>query len=234
MSKKRRYAMKVYHGSYTKVNRIDLTKCASHKDFGRGFYVTKFRKHAESWAEIIGEKNGTQGVITEFDFIEGSFTESICKIKRFERYNEEWLNFVILNRNRKTQEPAHDYDIVEGPVANDKIQNTLRLYLNGKIEKDKFLQMLMHHEETHQICFCTLNSLQAIERTDCMPTMDIVMLTEPLLKQLVLDLQIGEDKATDIFYASKIFAQVSDENTDLYKKSWQEIYEMLKEELKHP
>ncbi|MDR3189268.1 MAG: DUF3990 domain-containing protein [Prevotellaceae bacterium] len=33
--------MKVYHGSYLKIDKIDLSKCEPHKDFGRGFYVTK-------------------------------------------------------------------------------------------------------------------------------------------------------------------------------------------------
>jgi hypothetical protein len=48
--------MKVYHGSYIKIDKIDLSKSQPRKDFGKGFYVTKFRKHAENWAAIIGEK----------------------------------------------------------------------------------------------------------------------------------------------------------------------------------
>ncbi|MDR0575273.1 MAG: DUF3990 domain-containing protein [Tannerella sp.] len=122
--------MKVYHGSYTKIERIDLSKCMPHKDFGRGFYVTKFREHAENWAKIIGEKNDTQELVTEFDYTETAFAKSICKIKHFDRYDEEWLDFVVMNRDRKIAEPAHDFDIVESPVANDKVQVTLRLYLN--------------------------------------------------------------------------------------------------------
>jgi len=39
--------MKVYHGSHIKVDKIDLSKCKPNKDFGRGFYVTKLRYHAE-------------------------------------------------------------------------------------------------------------------------------------------------------------------------------------------
>ena len=73
--------MKVYHGSYIKIDKIDLSKSQPRKDFGKGFYVTKFRKHAENWAAIIGEKHSTEGVVTEFDFIDNDFTESICNIK---------------------------------------------------------------------------------------------------------------------------------------------------------
>ena len=32
--------MKVYHGSYMKVDKIDLSKSKPNKDFGKGFYVT--------------------------------------------------------------------------------------------------------------------------------------------------------------------------------------------------
>jgi len=47
----------------------------------------------------------------------------------------------------------------------------------------------------------------------------------------MLDNQIDETQATDIFYNSETFAQLSDESTELYKHSWQEIYEILKKEL---
>jgi hypothetical protein len=109
--------MKVYHGSYTRIDKIDLSKSMPNKDFGRGFYVTKIRRHAESWADVIGNKNDTEGFVTEFEYIDGDFAESICKIKRFDTYNDEWLEFVVQNRNRANKTPVHDYDIVEGPVV---------------------------------------------------------------------------------------------------------------------
>jgi len=42
---------------------------------------------------------------------------------------------------------------------------------------------------------------------------------------------INELQATDLFYNSDTFTQLADETTKLYEKSWQEIYEMLKQEL---
>jgi hypothetical protein len=224
--------MKVYHGSYIRIHHIDLSKCNPQRDFGKGFYVTKFRRHAESWASLIGDKNNTEGFVTEFEYTEGSFIENICKIKRFSAYNEEWLDFVVMNRDKKNADPAHGYDIVEGPVANDKIQNTLRFYLKGKIPKEKFLEMLTYHEETHQICFCTLNSLQALERMDDTPNMDIVAISEPLIEALMLNKNIDEKTASDIFYTSQTFVNLSDATTKFHLKPWREIHEMLKKELK--
>ncbi len=46
-----------------------------------------------------------------------------CKVLRwFDDYNEQWLDFVVLNRDDTRPSPAHDYDIVEGPVADDKVR----------------------------------------------------------------------------------------------------------------
>jgi len=224
--------MKVYHGSYIKVDKVDLSKSKPNKDFGRGFYVTKLRNHAKEWAKIIGEKYGTDGFVSEFEFFENDFTKSICKIKHFDAYDEEWLDFVVENRDKNSKIPAHDYDIVIGPVANDKVQNTLRLYLKGKISKEKFLKMLTHHEETHQICFCTLNSLQTIDRIDDTPTYDIVIISEPIIEKLIIDFNFDEEKATNLFFYSDTYDKLSDAETKLYKKDWTETYKMLLNELK--
>jgi hypothetical protein len=206
-----------------------------HKDFGRGFYVTKFREHAENWAKIIGEKNDTQGFVTEFDYTETAFAKSICKIKHFDSYDEEWLDFVVMNRNREIAESAHDYDIVEGSVANDKVQVTLRLYLKGRVGKEKILDMLSHHEEIHQICFCTVKSLQLLDIIDNEDDISIEISDagEKIVEKLILDFDFEEEQATDIFYTSATFTRLANKNTELYKQPWQEIYEMLKTELEN-
>ena len=223
--------MKVYHGSHVKIDKIDLLNSKPNKDFGKGFYVTKFRNHAEEWAKIIGEKHGTKGFITEFEFVENEFTKTICKIKRFDAYDEEWLDFIVKNRDKNSETPTHDFDIVIGPVANDKVQTTLRLYLKKKISKEKFLKMLTFHEETHQICFCTLKSLQTIDRIDDTPTYDVVMISEPIIEKLIADFNIDEEKATNMFFASDAYSKLSDANTKLYEKNWTETYNLLLKEI---
>jgi hypothetical protein len=224
--------MKVYHGSYIKITEIDLEKCLPQKDFGQGFYVTKFRHHAENWAKIIGRKHKTEGFVTEFEYTESAFAKSICKIKHFDEYNEEWLDFVVANRQNESAEPTHDFDIVEGAVADDKIQNRIYAYLNGEISKQDFLKELTYHEATHQICFCTQLSLQLLKSNDTNNVSKLANLGETLVERLMLDFDFTEDKAADLFYSSKTFAQLSDETTELYLKPWQEIYELLLKELK--
>jgi hypothetical protein len=224
--------MKVYHGSYTKIDKIDLSKSENYRDFGKGFYVTKIRTQAEEWATKIGKRHHTEGVITEFIFFESAFTEWHYRVLQFDGYNDEWLDFVVLNRNPENVVPAHEYDIVEGPVADDRIQRRLADFLEGKISRKQFLDELSHKEPSHQICFCTARALLMLKNTvktgidDC-----IGDIGEPLVEALMLDFKFSEEKATDLFFNSKTFAQLSDKNTELYKSSWQQIYEMLKKEL---
>ncbi|GHT67272.1 hypothetical protein FACS189452_04660 [Bacteroidia bacterium] len=225
--------MQVFHGSYTAIDAVDLSKCQSNKDFGKGFYVTKFRKQAEEWAKIIGGVHNTKGVVTEFTFYERAFTEELLKVLRFSEYNDEWFDFVILNRDVAFTENRHDFDIIEGPVADDKVQRRINNYLDGKITRTEFLRQLIHTEPSHQICFCTLNSLRMLKTENDDTIFQIEDIAEPLVEQLMLDLQIDEIKAADMFYSSAIFTQLANPDTKLYEKDWQEIYQMLMIEIRN-
>jgi hypothetical protein len=223
--------MRVFHGSYTKIMEIDLTQCQPYRDFGRGFYVTKFRKQAETWAFRKGKKRQNKGVVTEFEFADTPLTAHFCKIKKFDGYNEDWLDFVVMNRNDNLSQPTHNYDIVEGPVADDKIQNRIYDYRNNLVAKEDFLMELAYKDENHQICFCTMASLQFLKRIENVKVSNFAHIGEPLLEKLVLDNNIDEMQATDLFYTSQTFARLADDTTEFYKKPWQEIYEMLKKEV---
>jgi hypothetical protein len=225
--------MQVFHGSYTEILKINLSKCQANKDFGRGFYVTKYQQQAEKWASVIARINHKKPVVTEFAFYERAFEDERYKVLRFDDYNEKWLDFVILNRDRETVEQKHNYDIIEGPIADDKIANRIDDYLAGLVSKSDFLKELIYDKEkTHQICFCTVNSLQMLIKTDTKFSLLITRILEPVIEELISEFDFNEEKATDIFYTSKIFSKLSDKNTELYLKPWHEIYEILKSDLK--
>jgi len=222
--------MNVYHGSYIEIEEIDLSKAIPNKDFGKGFYVTKFRKHAESWAKIIGKRHKTKGFVTEFIFYDTEFTERLCKVKHFDAYNEEWLDFVVENRSPFGK--MHDFDIVEGPVADDKVQNKIDDYLNGLISKPDFLEELKWHEDTHQICFCTVKSLLTLRHTDRKQVSLLSRIGEPIVEKLVTDFGFDELMATDKFFSSNVFTTLAAKETKLYENNWTEIYKLLLNELK--
>jgi hypothetical protein len=223
--------MKVYHGSYTKIDSIDLNRCEPNKDFGQGFYVTKIYEQAIIWANRKGRDNHTKGVVTEFNFFERVFTDKNYKTLRFDSYNNEWLDFVVLNRDFNRQLPVHDYDIVEGPVADDKITTRVDAYIRGEISRKEFLKDLSR-DNTHQICFCTLKSLLMLEQTDFGGITSIERISEHIVENLIVDRVLSEMEATDLFYNSETFALLADKSAEYYKKSWTEIYEMLKKELR--
>jgi hypothetical protein len=225
--------MKVYHGSDTLVSVIDLLKCKPNRDFGRGFYVTKLRSQAESMAKRITRYSKKTPVVTEYEFDEYAYQDEDLNVLRFDAYNEDWLDFVVLNRNADKRRQAHEYDIVEGNVADDRITRNITKYLKGKISKEDFLEMLKYSEPNHQICFCTVNSLQMLDYIEN-PTdisYEVSEISESLLEALMIDREINETLAADLFYSSGTFTQLEDRNTQLYLKPWQEIYEMLRKEL---
>ena len=149
--------MKVFHGSYyMEIDEIDLFKGELACDFGRGFYVTNLYQQAEYWATRKGKQRKTKGVINEYVFYESAFVGDYFKTLRFAGYSEEWLDFVVMNRNNDTTDNLHDYDIVEGPVADDDIATQITIYLAGGITKTKFQEELkFKHSDSYQIALCT-------------------------------------------------------------------------------
>jgi len=225
--------MKVYHGSYTKIDEIDLTKGELNRDFGQGFYVTNIYEQAKFWAKRKGKKQKNNGIITEFTFLESAFTSDYLKSLRFKDYSEDWLDFVVKNRQNDSDKNLHDYDIVEGPVANDDIATRITFYLEGGITKVEFIEELkFKHSDSHQIAFCTQKSLQMIKKAFNKVDLSEMTIDDAIIQSLIIDLEMDDFQAVDTYFNSKTYSRLIDENTELYKKSWQEIYELLKIELK--
>jgi hypothetical protein len=221
--------MKVYHGSYLAIENIDFSFCRKERDFGKGFYVTKYPEHAQQWAERKSSRKNMAAVVTEFEFDEDFFEDEFLKALRFDDYNGEWLDFVVMNRKNRKGKPAHHYDIVEGPIADDDITRRVNKYLRKEITKEQFLIDLTH-KPSHQICFCTLQSLQALKLDDEKHKTDIKMMDidNEIIKSLMKEYGMTDLEAADMYYTSKTFIKLTDETTELYKKPWTEIYEMLK------
>jgi hypothetical protein len=224
--------MIVYHGSHLKIETIDLTKSRVNRDFGQGFYVTNIRSQAEFWAERMGRKMKTEGCITEFIFCENAFTKWEFRVLRFSDYTEEWLDFVILNRNPDTPVSVHDYDIVEGPVADDAISIRINDYLDGLVSKNVFLEEMKFKKRTHQICFCTVRSLQTIKRTDAKPNGIFYHIDDYIVEKLATERGLSETVATDLYYTSDTYKLLIDESTEFFQKPWTDIYEIFQQELK--
>ena len=222
--------MKVYHGSDIQINTIDLSKSKPGKDFGRGFYVTKLQEQAEEMAKRIANWNRSNPIVTEFEFDEYSFEDERFKILQFTDYTEEWFDFILLNRKNRSKIQIHDYDIIEGPVANDDVAQRIYVYLRKQITKSDFLDELKFHKPTHQICLCTIEALQTIE--PIINDLFTANIDDAVIKNLMIEKDFLEEKAIDFYFNSNTYQQLINENTELYKKPWIEIYQILLKELK--
>lgn len=140
--------MIVYHGSKVEVREPDVAHSRKRVDFGPGFYVTPLRNQAVS---LCGRflRMSEPAVLSRYILDDQVFERGDIHLLRFETYSEEWLDFIVSCRNG---EDASDYDLVMGGVANDKVFNTIELYLQRLIQKEDALGRLIYEKPNVQIC----------------------------------------------------------------------------------
>lgn len=140
----------IYHGSNVEVSKPRILQNGFYKDFGYGFYCTNIEKQAKRWALT---RRGAS-VVSHYQYVKSKE----LKILEFPDMTEEWLQFVVDCRSGK----EHNFDIVEGPMADDQIWDYVEDYLNKKITKEAFWELVKFKYPTHQIVFCTERALETI------------------------------------------------------------------------
>lgn len=140
----------IYHGSNVEVAKPRILQNGFYKDFGYGFYCTKIEKQAKRWA--ITRKGDT--VVNRYKYIPDIDLKVLC----FEKMTDEWLDFVAACRKGI----EHDYDVVEGPMADDQVWNYVEGFLSGKISREVFWSLVKFSYPTHQIVFCTERALKTL------------------------------------------------------------------------
>lgn len=144
--------MLVYHTSDQHFTSPDVNHSRDALDFGKGFYVTRLKEQAVLYADRF-TKVGVNAYLHIFEFI----NDPNLKIKKFDSYDEEWLDFVC--SCRKGNDDYKQYDIIEGGVANDKVYQTVDLYMTGIYNKDQALQKLIYEKPNNQICFISQKAI---------------------------------------------------------------------------
>lgn len=140
----------LYHGSNVIVQNPEVLINGYYKDFGYGFYCTNLEKQARRWAYT--RKGNT--VINKYNYIKN---ENL-KVCTFLNMSEEWLQFVVECRSGK----EHNFDIVEGPMADDQIWDYVEDYMANNISKSAFWELVKFKYPTHQIVFCTEDALKTL------------------------------------------------------------------------
>ena len=154
--------MILYHGSNMVIDKIDLEMSKPNKDFGKGFYLSENESQAMEMANFKSALLGGEPIVTKLEFNELMMQSSDLRIKIFTDYSEEWADFVFANREGNDVEL---YDIVYGPIANDKVGLQIRKLKDGSIDKAEFLNRLKYMKGiTYQYYFGTEKSIQYLEK----------------------------------------------------------------------
>jgi len=157
--------MRLYHGSTVIVSKPNLDILNFKTDFGKGFYTTINMEQAKKWSKVKKERlqgeiesNKIKRYVNIYEYTE---KEGKLKILDFLGATEEWLDFVY--KNRTSNELLHDYDIVKGPVADDNLYATLRLYERHYISKKDTIEALKTYKLVNQISFHTVKALEMLK-----------------------------------------------------------------------
>ena len=156
--------MKIYHGSIEKVEKPEI-RISKHRtlDYGYGFYTTTSYNQAKDWVRRrMDNTNAPKGFVNIYNFDEKALKNLKCLI--FDSPTEKWVDFVMSNRTQKGFE--HEYDIVYGPVANDRVYASFALYEGGLIDKQTLISELKTYKLIDQYLFHTEKALEFIHFID--------------------------------------------------------------------
>ena len=96
-------------------------------------------------------RRGKEAWLNVYELDEQLITSSYS-LKEFEKYDEEWLDFVVACRKGNVVGDYDDYDIIQGGIANDKVFRTVDLFFAGDITKEEALRRLLFEIPNNQLC----------------------------------------------------------------------------------
>ena len=146
--------MLLYHGSTMAVRKPIVSRGRGKTDFGKGFYTTTSREQAEKWAQIKRDRMGDEAhaIVSVFELDDAVLNNPAYHTRHFDGATAEWLDFVVGNRRGEVH---HNFDLIMGPVANDRLYATITLYENGILDANAAIEQLNTHQLFDQLSFHT-------------------------------------------------------------------------------
>ena len=162
--------MILFHGSTDLVDKPEIRVSEAYLDFGTGFYTTTSYEQAERWARIkMRRKNVAVGYVSVYEFDYEAAIRSFS-IKQFTQADMEWITFVSANRNG--EKVTGDFDMHIGPVADDNVYRSIRLFETGILDAEETVKRLktellhdqwtMHTQEI--LSYCTFIEAKTIRQ----------------------------------------------------------------------
>lgn len=153
--------MLLYHGSTMAVRKPIVSRGRGKTDFGKGFYTTTSREQAEKWAQIKRDRMGNEAhaIVSVFELDDAVLNNPAYHTRHFDGATAEWLDFVVGNRRGEVH---HNFDLIMGPVANDKLYATITLYENGILDANAAIEQLNTHQLFDQLSFHTTKACKLL------------------------------------------------------------------------
>ena len=150
--------MIVFHGSLVEVDQPRILKPSHTLDYGAGFYTTTSYDQAEKWVKNKLNASHRNGFVNKYEWDERAISD--LNYKHFSEPDEEWIDFVYNNRTVFGFE--HDFDVVYGPVANDKVYAAFALYEQGFIDKQALIREMRAYKLVDQMLFHTEKAIKTL------------------------------------------------------------------------
>jgi len=139
--------MLLYHGSNVEVREPKLIHSRNSLDFGAGFYTTTDIEQAKKWAvSVTARRHEGSPLVSVFDADEKLWEQ--LSVLHFETANSEWLDLVVKYRTRQAVDGS--FDIIAGPIANDRTIDVINQYISGTYSEEIALQLLLPMRFTDQ------------------------------------------------------------------------------------
>lgn len=127
--------IELFHGSDAVIQKPDLTVGRENVDFGRGFYLSADFTASAKWA-----CRRTNAVCNNYEL-----NLSGLRIYEF-ALDKTWLDFVVCHREVETPTgklaEIAQYDVLIGAIADDRLYQTLEMYVDGFVAADKAVEIM--------------------------------------------------------------------------------------------
>lgn len=149
----------LYHGSLDIVAAPEIRTPNRALDYGAGFYLTSSESQAEAWVRRKLKGQAAVGFVNKYHYDPTEVAD--LRILNFESADEAWLDFVMANRT----DPAyfHNYDVVIGPVADDRVYAAFALYEARLLDKQDLIHELKSYKLVNQILIHTEKAIPCIK-----------------------------------------------------------------------
>ena len=151
--------MILFHGSSQEVREPRILFPNRTLDYGVGFYTTTSQQQARDWA--LRRISGAGIAYVNVYAFDETAAAHLRRLNFTNPPEEDWVDFVYANRNRR--DFVHDYDLVYGPVANDRVYAAFALYEQGLLNKQELITELRTYTLIDQMVFHTEAALEFLK-----------------------------------------------------------------------